>query len=119
MEVPVIEFFVISGLLDYSLICFLISQLVILYSQVENSSTAQVGGPQDAASVVEPALAGSDVPLPEDGFTHEVIVSVTLFLRAAHLMLFLSGSWINADYLLAHVIMVLFLENSWAQQLKH
>ncbi len=62
---------------------------MILYSQVENSSTAQVGGPQDAASVVEPALAGSDVPLPEDGFTHEVIVSVTLFLRAAHLMLFL------------------------------
>jgi hypothetical protein len=38
---------------------------------------------------VEPVLAGSDVPLPEDGFTHEVIVSVTLFLRAAHLMLFL------------------------------
>ncbi len=62
----------------------LIFQLVILYSQVENSSTAQVGGPQDAVSVVEPTLAGSDVPLPEDGFTHEVIVSVTLILRAAH-----------------------------------
>jgi hypothetical protein len=39
--------------------------------QVENSSTAQVGGPQ-GADVVEPVLAGSDVPLPEDGFTHEV-----------------------------------------------
>jgi hypothetical protein len=50
-----------------------------LLSQVENSSTAQVGGPQDAVSVVEPTLAGSDVPLPEDGFTHEVIVSVIIF----------------------------------------
>ena len=44
-----------------------------LCSQVENSSTAQVGGPQGAdVDVVEPVLAGSDVPLPEDGFTHEV-----------------------------------------------
>ncbi len=42
-----------------------------LCSQVENSSTAQVGEPHGAA-VVEPVLAGSDVPLPEDGFTHEV-----------------------------------------------
>ncbi len=91
----------------------------ILCSQVENSSTAQVGGPQDAVGVVEPALAGSDVPLPEDGFTHEVIVSVTLFLRAAYVMLFLFGSLINADSFLVHAIMVLFLENSWAQQLKH
>ena len=79
----------ILGLLDYFFICFIISQLVILYSQVENSSTAQVGGPQDAVGDAVPVLAGSDVPLPEDGFTHEVIVSVTLFLRAAHLMLFL------------------------------
>jgi hypothetical protein len=43
-----------------------------LCSQVENSSTAQVGGPQDAVDVVEPTLAGFDVPLPDDGFTHEV-----------------------------------------------
>jgi hypothetical protein len=42
-----------------------------LCSQVENSSTAQVGGPHGAAEV-EPVLAGSDVPLPDDGFTHEV-----------------------------------------------
>jgi hypothetical protein len=60
-----------------------------LCSQVENSSTTQVGEPQDAVDVVEPALAGSDVPLPEDGFAHEVIVSITLFVRAAYLMLFL------------------------------
>ena len=86
---PVIEFSLFQVSWIIYLICFLISQLVILYSQVENSSTAQVGGPQDAVSVVEPALAGSDVPLPEDGFTHEVIVLVTLSLRAAHLMLFL------------------------------
>ena len=89
MEVPVIEFSIFQVSWIIFLICFLISQLVILYSQVENSSTPQVGGPHDAADVVEPVLAGSDVPLPEDGFTHEVIVSVTLFLRAAHLMLFL------------------------------
>ncbi len=80
-----------------------------MYSQVESSSTAQVGGPQDAVGDVEPVLAGSDVPLPEDGFTHEVIVLVTLFLRAAHVMFFFfSGSWINADYFLAHFVMVLF-----------
>ena len=89
MEMPVIEFSLFQVSWIIYLICFLISQLVILYSQVENSSTAQVGGPQDAVGDVEPVLAGSDVPLPEDGFTHEVIVSVTLFLRAAHLMLFL------------------------------
>ena len=81
---PVIEFSLFQVSWIIFLICFLISQLVILYSQVENSSTAQVGGPQDAVGDVEPVLAGSDVPLPEDGFTHEVIVSVTLFLRAAH-----------------------------------
>jgi hypothetical protein len=86
---PVIEFSLFQVSWIIFLICFLISQLVILYSQVENSSTAQVGGPQDAVGEVEPTLAGSDVPLPEDGFTHEVIVLVTLFLRAAHLMLFL------------------------------
>ncbi len=51
-------------------------------SQVENSSTAQVDGPQDAADVVEPTLAGSDVPLPEDGFTHEVIVSDYLIFES-------------------------------------
>ncbi len=89
MEVPVIEFSLFQVSWIISLICFLMSQLVILYSQVENSSTAQVGGPQDAVSVVEPTLAGSDVPLPEDGFTHEVIVLITLFLRAVHLMHFL------------------------------
>jgi hypothetical protein len=53
-----------------------------LCSQVENSSTAQVGGPHDAADVVEPTLAGSDVPLPEDGFTHEVIVSIYLIFES-------------------------------------
>jgi hypothetical protein len=53
------------------LIYYLFSQPETLCSQVENSSTAQVGGPHDA-DVVEPVLAGSDVPLPEDGFTHEV-----------------------------------------------
>jgi hypothetical protein len=62
---------VISGLLDYFFYHFDFSTCN-LCSQVENSSTAQVGGPHDAADVVEPDLAGSDVPLPEDGFTHEV-----------------------------------------------
>ncbi len=60
-----------------------------MYSQVENSSTAQVGGPQDAVGEAAPVLAGSDVPLPEDGFAHEVIIFVTLFLETAYLMLFL------------------------------
>ena len=96
------------------------SQLVILCSQVENSSTAQVGGPQDAVGVgvVEPALSGSDVPLPEDGFTHEV---TGYNFRVAYLMLFLFRLMvlINADFFLAHVIMVLFLENLLMQQLKH
>ena len=87
-------------------------------SQVENSSTAQVGGPQDAVDVVEPALAGSDVPLPEDGFIQEV---TCYNFRAAYLILFLFRLMvlINADFFLAHVIMVLFLENFWMQQLKH
>ncbi len=89
MEMPVIEFSLFQVSWIIFLTCFLIFQLVILCSQVENSSTAQVGGPQDAVGEVKPTLAGSDVPLPEDGFTHEVIVSVTLFLRAVHLMLFL------------------------------
>ncbi len=74
---PVIEFnFQVTWI-----IFFLLSKSLtfILCSQVENSSTAQVGGPQDAADVVEPTLAGSDVPLPEDGFAHEVIVPVSLF----------------------------------------
>ena len=79
----------ILGLLDYFFICFIISQLVILYSQVENSSTAQVGGPQDAVGDAVPVLAGSDIPLPEDGFAHEVIIFVTSFLGAAYLMPFL------------------------------
>ncbi len=57
-------------------IFFISSQLVILYSQVENSSTAQVGGPQDAVGEAVPVLAGSDIPLPEDGFAHEVIISL-------------------------------------------
>ncbi len=64
----------ISGLLDYYFFFFFVCNFSTfnLCSQVENSSTAQVGGPQDAADVVEPTLAGSDVPLPDDGFTHEV-----------------------------------------------
>ncbi len=37
----------------------------------ENSLTIQVGEPHGAAGL-EPVLAGSDVPLPEDGFTQEV-----------------------------------------------
>ncbi len=83
--------FIIEFNLQVSWIIILLTKFstFILCSQVENSSTAQVGGPQDAADVVEPILAGSDVPLPEDGFAHEVIVSVTLFLRASYLMLFL------------------------------
>jgi len=76
--VPVIEFLLFQVSWIIYLICFLISQLVILYSQVENSSTAQVGGPQDAVGEAGPVLVGPDVPLPEDGFAHEVIVSVTL-----------------------------------------
>ncbi len=57
--------------------------------------------------MVEPALAGSDVPLPEDGFTHEV---TGYNFRATYLMLFLFRLMvlINADFFLAHVIMVLF-----------
>jgi hypothetical protein len=61
----------ISGLLEYFPDLLLIFLTCNLCSQVENSSTAQVGGPHDA-EVVEPVLAGSDVPLPDDGFTHEV-----------------------------------------------
>ncbi len=70
---PVIEFN-----LQVSWIISLLNRFstFVLCSQVENSSTAQVGGPQDAVGVVEPALAGSDVPLPEDGFTHEVTVII-------------------------------------------
>jgi hypothetical protein len=63
---------IISGLLDIFLIYSSIFSTCNLCSQVESSSTARVGGPHDAADVVEPVLAGSDVPLPEDGFTHEV-----------------------------------------------
>ena len=63
----------ISGLLGYFPYLLFIFSTCNLCSQVENSSTAQVGGPQGAdVDVVEPVLAGSDVPLPEDGFTHEV-----------------------------------------------
>ncbi len=62
----------ISGLLEYFLYLLFIFSTCNLYWQVETSSTAQVGGPHDAADVVEPVLAGSDVPLPEDGFIHEV-----------------------------------------------
>ena len=61
---------VISGLLDYFF--YFDFSTCNLCSQVENSSTAQVGGPHDAADVVEPDLAGSDVSLPEDGFTQKV-----------------------------------------------
>ncbi len=63
----------ISGLLEYFLYSFFfIFSTCNLCLQVENSSIGQVGGPHDAADVVEPVLAGSDVPLPEDRFTHEV-----------------------------------------------
>ena len=69
-------------LFQVSWIIFLIvsfsSQPVYLWSQVENSSTAQVGGPQDAVGEAAPVLAGSDIPLPEDGFAHEVIIFATL-----------------------------------------
>jgi hypothetical protein len=61
----------ISGLLGYFPYLLFIFSTCNLCSQVENSSTAQVGGPHGAAEV-EPVLAGSDVPLPDDGFTHEV-----------------------------------------------
>jgi hypothetical protein len=61
----------ISGLLEYLFDLLFIFSTCKLCSQVENSSTAQVGEARGAA-VVEPGLAGSDVPLPEDGFTHEV-----------------------------------------------
>jgi hypothetical protein len=71
VEVPVIKLS-ISGLLGYFPYLLFIFSTCNLCSQVKNSSTAQVGGPHDAADVVEPVLAGSDVPLPEDGFTHEV-----------------------------------------------
>ena len=71
MELPVINLS-ISGILGYFPILLFDFSTCNLCSQVENSSTAQVGGPQDAADVVEPVLAVSDVPLPEDGFTHEV-----------------------------------------------
>jgi hypothetical protein len=78
-----------------------------LCSQVENSSTAQVGGPQDAVGVVEPALAGSDVFLPEDGFTHEV---TGYNFRAAYLMFFLFRLMvlINAGFFLAHALWFCF-----------
>ncbi len=62
----------ISGLLGYFPCLLFIYSTCNLCSQVEDSSTVQVGGPHDAADAVEPVLAGSDVPLPEDGFTHEV-----------------------------------------------
>jgi hypothetical protein len=70
VEVPVINL-TISGLLEYFPDLLLIFSICNFCSQVENSSTAQVGGPHGAAEV-EPVLAGSDVPLPDDGFTHEV-----------------------------------------------
>ena len=71
MELPVINLS-ISGLLGYFPYLLLIFSTCNLCSQVENSSTAQVGGLHDAVDVVELVLAGSNVPLPEDGFTHEV-----------------------------------------------
>ena len=68
---------IISGLLDYFLYLLFNFSTCNLCSQVENSSTAQVGGPQDAVGEAAPVLAGSDIPLPEDGFAHEVIIFVT------------------------------------------
>ncbi len=70
MEVPVINL-TISGFLEYFPDLLFIFSTCNLCSQVENRSTAQVGGPHSPAEV-EPVLAGSDVPLPDDGFTHEV-----------------------------------------------
>ncbi len=56
--------------------------------------TAQVGEPRGAAGG-EPALAGSDVPLPEDGFTQEVeYFYLPYFEVAAYLMRFLFRLWI-------------------------
>ena len=64
---------IISGLLEYFPYLLFVFSTCTLCWQVEISSTAEVGGPQGAdVDVVEPVLAGSDVPLPEDGFTHEV-----------------------------------------------
>jgi hypothetical protein len=69
----------ISGLLGYFPYLLFIFLTCNLCLQVENSSTVQVGGPHDAVGVVEPVLAGSDVPLPEDGFTHEVSFKLPYF----------------------------------------
>ncbi len=109
MEVPVIEFLAISGLLDYFFICFIISQLVILYSQVENSSTAQVGGPQDAVGDAVPVLEGSDIPLPEDGFAHEVNFFCYLILRGRIFNAFsFQALKLMLVPVLAHSFMILF-----------
>ena len=73
--------------------------------QVEISSTAQVGGPQGAdVDVVEPVLAGSDVPLPEDGFTHEVNCFNLPYSesRISNAFSFRLLELINADFFLAH-----------------
>jgi hypothetical protein len=62
--------------------------------QVESSLTVQVGEPRGAAGG-EPALVGSDVPLPEDGFTHEVrIFYLPVTEVPAFLMLFPFRFWV-------------------------
>jgi hypothetical protein len=76
------------------LVYYLFFSICNLCSQVENSLTAQVGEPRGAARG-EPALAGSDVPLPEDGFIQEVeYLYLPYFEVAAYLMLFLFRLWI-------------------------
>jgi hypothetical protein len=103
VEVPVINLS-ISGLLGYFPYLLFIFSTCNLCSQVENSSTAQVGGPHDAADVVEPVLAGSDVPLPEDGFTHEVNCFNLPYSesRISNAFSFRLLVLINADFFLAH-----------------
>jgi hypothetical protein len=71
VEVPVINFLLFQVTWSIFLIYYLFFSICNLCSQVENSLTVQVSEPRGAAGG-EPALAGSDVPLPEDGFTQEV-----------------------------------------------
>ncbi len=91
MEVLVINL-TVSGLLEYFPYLLFVVSTCNLCLQVENSLTAQVGGPHVAADVVEPVLAGSDVPLPEDGFTHEVNCFNLPCFESRIFNAFLSGS---------------------------
>jgi hypothetical protein len=95
---------IISGFLEYFPYLLFNFSTCNLCLQVENSSTAQVGGPHDAADVVEPVLAGSDVPLPEDGFTHEVNCFNLPYSesRISNAFSFRLLMLINADFFLVH-----------------